>query len=113
MLFRLRNAATVLLAWGATAGVATAAQITSLSPQGEVARVRQVVAKFDAPAIHFGSQNQPAPLRLNCNDTEAAAGHGRWVNERSWVFDFSQLLPPACAARCRWRPAFAPPTARR
>jgi len=106
MLFRLRNAATVLLAWGAAAGLATAAQITSLSPQGEVARVRQVVAKFDAPAIHFGSQNQPAPLRLSCNDTEAAAGHGRWVNERSWVFDFSQLLPPGVRCTVQVAPGF-------
>ena len=38
-----------LAAWGAQA-----LQITSLSPQGEVARIRQVVAKFDTAAVYFG-----------------------------------------------------------
>jgi len=38
-------AASVFLA----AGAAHALQITSLTPQGEVSRVRQMVAKFDQP----------------------------------------------------------------
>ena len=33
---------------------AQALTITSLTPQGEVAQVRQVVAKFDGPAVSFG-----------------------------------------------------------
>ena len=33
---------------------AYAFQIVSVSPQGEVARVRQVLAKFDDSAVNFG-----------------------------------------------------------
>jgi hypothetical protein len=33
---------------------AHALQIISVSPQGEVARVRQVVVKFDESAVNFG-----------------------------------------------------------
>lgn len=49
---------------------AQALQITSLSPQGEVARLRQVVAKFDDSAIHFGDPKAPAPLKLSCSDAQ-------------------------------------------
>ena len=59
-----------LAAWGAQA-----LQITSFSPQGEVARVRQVVAKFDAAAVNFGDPKAPAPLSLFI----AAAAAGGWL----------------------------------
>jgi hypothetical protein len=36
-------------------------QITNLSPQGEVARVRQVLAKFDDSAMAFGDPKAEAP----------------------------------------------------
>lgn len=94
MVVRVRNA----LAWVGFGlvwtGQAMAVQITDLSPQGEVARVRQVVAKFDASAVNFGSPNAAAPLQLSCNEPQASAGTGRWVNDRSWVYDFQQPLPP-------------------
>ena len=60
-----------LVAWGAQA-----LQITSFSPQGEVARVRQAVAKFDAAAVNFGDPKAPAPLSLSCSDASAAKGAG-------------------------------------
>ena len=82
-----------LLAWGAQA-----LQITSFSPQGEVAQVRQVVAKFDAAAVNFGDPKAPAPLTLSCSDASAAKGTGRWTGEREWVFDFERDLPPG--VRC-------------
>ena len=62
---------------GSLLGSALAAQaltLTSLTPQGEVAQVRQVVAKFDAPAINFGDAKAGAPLSLGCTDAQAAAG---------------------------------------
>ena len=49
---------------------AHALQITSLAPQGEVARVRQVVATFDQPAVRFGDPKAPAPLALSCSDAD-------------------------------------------
>ena len=49
-------ASLALMAWGAHA-----LQIASFSPQGEVARVRQMVVKFDAAAVRFGDPKAPAP----------------------------------------------------
>jgi alpha-2-macroglobulin len=73
---------------------AQAFQITSLSPQGEVAQVRQLVAKFDEAAVNFGDPKAAAPLTISCNDSAAAQGSGRWVNEREWAFEFARDLPP-------------------
>jgi hypothetical protein len=90
--------ALLLAAWACLALPAQALQITSLTPQGEVARIRQVVAKFDQPAVNFGDPKAPAPLTLACSDPEAAKGNGRWTGERQWVFDFGHDLPPG--VRC-------------
>ena len=67
---------------------AQALQITHLSPQGEIAQIRQIEAKFDAAAVNFGDPKAPAPLRLSCTDAAASKGTGRWTSEREWVFDF-------------------------
>ncbi|VTU27565.1 hypothetical protein SRS16CHR_04087 [Variovorax sp. SRS16] len=77
---------------------AHALQITSLTPQGEVARVRQVVAKFDQAAVSFGDPKAPAPLAVSCSDAQAGKGNGRWTADRQWVFDFEDDLPPG--VRC-------------
>ena len=82
-----------LASWGAQA-----LQIVSFSPQGEVARVRQMVVKFDMAAVNFGDPKAPAPFSLSCNDANATKGSGRWTNEREWVFDLERDLPPG--VRC-------------
>jgi uncharacterized protein YfaS (alpha-2-macroglobulin family) len=89
----------VLLLAAAVSLHAQALQITSLSPQGEVARVRQVVAKFDEGAVNFGDPKAPAPLSLSCSDAQATKGSGRWISEREWAFEFENDLPPgvSCA----------------
>jgi uncharacterized protein YfaS (alpha-2-macroglobulin family) len=90
---------TLLLAGGALmAGPGFALQITSLSPQGEVARVRQIVAKFDQAAVNFGDPKAPAPLAVSCNDAQAGKGTGRWTDAKAWVYDFENDLPPG--VRC-------------
>ena len=75
-----------------------ALQITSLTPQGEVARVRQIVAKFDQAAVNFGDPKAPAPLAVSCSDAAAGKGTGRWTGEKQWVYDFENDLPPG--VRC-------------
>ena len=45
---------------GLFATAAQALQISTLSPQGEVAQVRQVLARFDEPAVTFGDPAAPA-----------------------------------------------------
>jgi alpha-2-macroglobulin len=73
---------------------AHALQIISLSPQGEVARIRQVVAKFDTGAVNFGDPKAPVPLTLSCSDAQATKGSGRWISDREWAFEFENDLPP-------------------
>jgi len=72
---------------------AGALTLTSLAPQGEVAQIRQVVASFDQSAVNFGDPKAGAPLTIVCDDTRAAQGTGRWLNDKRWVFDFADDLP--------------------
>ena len=88
-------------------GAAQAATITSVSPQGEVAQVRQVTVKFSEAVVPFGDLRLPDPMNLQCQGT-VLAGAGRWVNDRVWVYDFSAPLGPGvrCSlkARADWKP---------
>ncbi|RYF28554.1 MAG: alpha-2-macroglobulin, partial [Comamonadaceae bacterium] len=99
--------ALLLMATGALP--AHALQITALSPQGEISRVRQVVAKFDESAVNFGDPKAPPPLSLSCNDAQATKGNGRWLNDRQWVFDFENDLPPGVRCTLQVVPTFQPP----
>ncbi|RUS66034.1 putative lipoprotein YfhM [Saezia sanguinis] len=79
-----------------------AAQITALSPQGEIAQVRQVAVKFDEAMVPMGDSNATAPLTLVCDPAAVLeSGQGRWVDEKNWVFDFKSDLPPGvkCTAK--------------
>jgi uncharacterized protein YfaS (alpha-2-macroglobulin family) len=91
----------------ALAGLAHGFQVSSLSPQGEVARVRQVVAKFDESAVNFGDPKAPAPLSLSCSDAQATQGTGRWTSDREWVFDFERDLPPGIRCTVQLRAGLA------
>lgn len=93
----------------ALAGGAQALQVTSVTPQGEVARVRQVVAKFDAPAVTFGDPQAPAPLSLSCSDAQATRGTGRWNSDREWVLNFENDLPPGVNCTLQARAGFRSP----
>jgi hypothetical protein len=85
---------------------AQATQIIGLTPQGEVARVRQVVAKFDDSAVNFGDPKAPAPLGLSCSDAQATQGNGRWISDREWAFEFANDLPPGVKCALQVRPGF-------
>ncbi|HSH88435.1 MAG TPA: MG2 domain-containing protein [Ramlibacter sp.] len=88
---------------------AHAVQVTSLTPQGEVAKVRQVVAKFDEPAVNFGDPKAPAPLSLSCSDAQATKGTARWNSDREWVFQFEDDLPPGVTCSVQVRSGFKTP----
>ncbi|MGL4666389.1 MAG: Ig-like domain-containing protein, partial [Saezia sp.] len=77
---------------------AHAAKITSFSPQREIAQVRQISIKFDEAMVPMGDPNAAAPIILECEPGSTPQGQGRWIDEKNWVFDFSQDLPPG--ARC-------------
>lgn len=70
-----------------------AATINALSPQGEIAKVRQITVKFDEAMVPFGDPNAPAPLTMSCSPQVLQQGQGRWVDEKIWVYDFSADLP--------------------
>ncbi len=48
----------------------------------------------------------PAPLRLQCSDTQAGQGSGRWTSEREWVYDFARDLPPGVRCSVQAAPGF-------
>ncbi|WP_256258659.1 MG2 domain-containing protein, partial [Burkholderia ubonensis] len=77
---------------------AGAARTVSVSPQGTVAEARQAVVKFDEPMVAFGSASAPNPARMTCNDSVAGRGQGRWLDDKTWVWDFENDLPPG--VRC-------------
>ncbi|MDR0261234.1 MAG: Ig-like domain-containing protein, partial [Comamonas sp.] len=85
--------------WAALGLSAHATSITSVSPQGEVARVRQIVVKFDAAVVPMGDLRAAAPVKLDCDNKQAQSqGTGRWTGPREWVFDLADDLPPG--VRC-------------
>jgi alpha-2-macroglobulin len=100
---------TVGAALAFSAFAAQALQITSLTPQGEVARVRQIIAKFDDTASTFGDPKAAAPLTLSCSDAQATQGTARWTGEREWVFDFANDLPPGVQCTLQARAGFKSP----
>ena len=89
-----------------TAPLATALQITRLSPQGEVATIRQIMARFDESAVAFGDPKAAAPLAVSCTEAAAAKGTGRWLSDKEWVFDFAADLPPGVRCTVKALPGF-------
>ncbi len=88
---------------------AHAIQIVSVSPQGEIARVRQVVTKFDDSAVNFGDPKAEAPLSLSCSDAQVTKGSGRWITDRSWAYEFENDLPPGVSCSLQVRAGFKSP----
>lgn len=101
-----RVAAMLAFLLGAGGGAA-AATITSVTPQGEVAQVRQVVVKFSEAVVPFGDLRRPDPVSVSCQGG-APAGTGRWSTDRVWLYDFREPLGPGtrCTVKVRaeWKP---------
>lgn len=102
---RARLLAIGLAAFGASAS--QAATIANVSPQGEVAQVRQVAVKFSEAVVPLGDLRQPEPMEIACTGT-TPPGAGRWANDRTWLFDFREPLGPGarCTLKVRagWKP---------
>ena len=84
-----------------------ALEITRFSPQGEIAKITQLSAQFDQPAVPLGDPQATAPLKLQCQPE--AKGSGRWLSERQWVFDFEQPLPAGTRCTTVATPGFRSP----
>ncbi|MEI6313287.1 MAG: MG2 domain-containing protein [Syntrophus sp. (in: bacteria)] len=65
------------------------AAITSFNPQGVVKGVRQATATFSEPMVPFGDPRLADPLDVKC----PGKGQGRWIDSRTWSYDFDADLP--------------------
>ncbi len=75
-----------------------AASIMQFSPHGTVKRVRQVVARFSEPMVPLGDpRGAPAPFDIGCPER----GSSRWLDSRTWAYDFDRDLP--AGIRCTFR----------
>lgn len=75
---------------------ANAAEVQTFSPQGTAKGVRQAAARFDQPLVALGDPRAADPFDVDC----AVAGSGKWLDDRTWVYDFERDLPGAL--RCRF-----------
>ncbi len=91
-------------------GITQAATITGVSPQGEVAQVRQVAVRFSDAVVAFGDPRLPDPVNLSCTGAPPA-GSGRWVDDRRWVYDFREAVPPGTRCKVKLRAGWAPQAA--
>ena len=87
---------------------ANGASIVAVTPQGEVAQVRQVVVKFSESVVAFGDPRLADPATVSCQGS-VPAGSGRWADDRVWLYDFREPIGPGArcvvAVRPEWRPA--------
>jgi len=66
-----------------------------VSPQGTIKGARQVTARFALPMVTFGDPRASRPpFDVECSEK----GNARWVDDRTWVYDFERDLPPG--VRC-------------
>jgi len=84
-----------LMGWGWVA-LAMATQVTDFTPQDTVKNVRQAAARFDRPVVALGDPRATAPFDVHC----PVAGSGKWLDDRTWVYDFEVNLPGA--VRCEF-----------
>jgi len=103
-----------LLAGGVLGSTAAhAAKVVGVSPQGEVGDVRQVVLRFDAPAVAAGDPRAAAPATLTCQTASGGAatppaGSGRWADAQRWLYDLREPLPAATRCTLKIAAGFAP-----
>ncbi len=79
-----------LLALATGPRAAVAVTVEQFSPQGTVKEVRQATARFSAPMVPFGDLRDVAqPFTVDCREQ----GTARWVDSRTWAYDFGRDLP--------------------
>jgi uncharacterized protein YfaS (alpha-2-macroglobulin family) len=79
-------------------GSVAAPHVEAFSPQGTVKHVRQVTARFSDSMVPLGDPRAtPPPFDIDC----PSSGSGRWVDSRTWVYDFASDLP--AGVRCMFR----------
>jgi hypothetical protein len=73
-------------------------RVVQFSPLGTVKDVRQVTARFSEPMVPLGD---PRPAVDVFDVLCAEPGAARWIDARTWAFDFARDLP--AGVRCTFR----------
>ena len=82
--------AALAMVCGAVYGALPAPSVVSFSPQGTVKGVRQVTARFSEAMVPLGDPRvSAAAFAVDC----AAPGTARWIDSRTWSYDFKHDLP--------------------
>ena len=102
----LRRTSTALLLSAALLP-AFAARVVAVSPQGDVAEVRQISIRFDSAVVPAGDPRRPPPFTLQCSG-RSPEGDARWASERVWLFDLKAALPPGQRCTLTADPAWKP-----
>lgn len=102
----LRIVASASLLWFAPGVLASSAEVSSFSPQGEVKGVRQIRVGFSESMVPFGDPRpKKDPMDVECSDRTLQPGSGktvtRWADTRNWILDFGSELP--AGVKCSFR----------
>lgn len=88
--------AILALAWPHAGTAATPTPPVKFSPTGIAKEVRQVTARFAQPMVPLGDPRASEnPFDMIC----PAEGTSRWVDSRTWAFDFEDTLPGGLECR--------------
>ena len=76
-------------------------QVNQFAPLGTVKRIRQAGATFSETMVPVGDPRSPVdPFIIDCPED----GTGRWIDSRTWVYDFARDLPGGVRCRFTLRP---------
>ena len=79
----------------ATTAVASGTVSVVTAPSGTVKHVRQFTARFSQPMVPFGDPRLADPMDASC----PVPGRGRWIDDRTWAYDFERTLPGGLQCR--------------
>jgi hypothetical protein len=79
-------------------------RVVTFSPLGVVKQVRQVTAVFSEPMVPLGDPRRVSDV---FDVTCAEAGSARWVDTRTWAYDFARDLPAGVGCTFRLRAGLA------
>jgi uncharacterized protein YfaS (alpha-2-macroglobulin family) len=77
-------------------------KVEMFSPQGGVKDVRQAVARFSDQMVGFGDPRLEDPFVVRCGGN--IKGTGRWIDGRTWTYDFDRDLPAGLVCEFTLRP---------
>lgn len=84
-----RSAVALLLVLFTALVHAESPRVEQFTPRGTVKNVRQASASFATSMVPFGEPLLPDPFAVSC----PVKGSGRWIDDRTWVYDFARDLP--------------------